>query len=63
MEFDTYRLIDLLDDSRPWEFVFGTDLDHFEPQQVHFHVETCSYFQLLVTAQKQYISVITFYRV
>jgi hypothetical protein len=47
-EFDTYLLIDLLDDSRPWEFVFGAGVEHLEQLQVHFHVETCSYIQVLV---------------
>jgi hypothetical protein len=50
MEFGTYLLVDLLDDSRPWQFVSGADLEHLEPLQVLFHVETYSYIQLVVTA-------------
>jgi hypothetical protein len=57
MYFGTCLLIDLFDDSRPCAFVSGAGLEHVEPLQVHFHVETCSNIQLTVTAQTQYISV------
>jgi hypothetical protein len=38
-----------LDDSRPWAFVSGADLEHLEPLQVQFHVETRSSILLIVT--------------
>jgi hypothetical protein len=40
MEFDTYILIDLLDDIRPWPFVFWAGMEYLEALQVHFHAET-----------------------
>jgi hypothetical protein len=40
MEFAIYLLIDLLDEGRPWVFLSAAALEHLEPLQIHFHVES-----------------------